>query len=295
MLRFRKQIAPCSHWKENRTKTNSPNMSILSGNLSQTNQRGKMSGISYNLEGKVVIVTGGSRGIGLEIAAKLLEEKAKVIICGRKKDGLEAAVSSLKGGNDLTTLQAHIAKENDVENLFKAVIEKFSRLDILINNVGMNLITASTAETDFAMWQKIVDSNLNGTFLCSQKAAAIMKEQKTGKIVNISSIAARKASPGMGIYGIAKSGIEMMTKVLASELAQSNIQVNAVAPGMVRTDFSKPFWSNQDLYEQIVKGIPIGRIAEPIDVVHPVLFLASEASSFITGQTLIVDGGATAI
>jgi NAD(P)-dependent dehydrogenase (short-subunit alcohol dehydrogenase family) len=122
-----------------------------------------------------------------------------------------------------------------------------------------------------------------------------MREQKTGKIVNVSSIASRKASPGMGIYGIAKAGVEMLTKVLASELAQFNIQVNAVAPSMVRTDFSKPFWSNKELYDLIVKTIPLGRIAEPVDVVHPVLFLASDASNFITGQTIVVDGGVTAI
>ncbi|HON96584.1 MAG TPA: SDR family oxidoreductase, partial [Deltaproteobacteria bacterium] len=100
---------------------------------------------------------------------------------------------------------------------------------------------------------------------------------------------------GMGVYGIAKAGVEMLTRVLASELASSNIQVNAVAPSMVRTEFSKPFWSNDIIYGQVVKGIPLGRIAEPMDVVHPVLFLASDAADFITGQTLLVDGGATAI
>lgn len=122
-----------------------------------------------------------------------------------------------------------------------------------------------------------------------------MRANKTGKIINISSIAARKASPGMGIYGIAKSAIEMMTKVMASELAQFNIQVNSVAPGMVRTDFSKPFWSNPEIHDLIVKNTPLGKIAEPLDVVHPVLFLASEASNFITGQTITVDGGTSAL
>lgn len=122
-----------------------------------------------------------------------------------------------------------------------------------------------------------------------------MQEQGGGKIVNISSVAGRKASPGMGIYGIAKAGIEMLTKVLAFELAQSNVLVNAVAPAMVRTDFSKPFWSNSEIHTQIVNAIPLGRIAEPIDVVHPVLFLSSDAANFITGQTIVVDGGSTAI
>jgi 2-deoxy-D-gluconate 3-dehydrogenase len=122
-----------------------------------------------------------------------------------------------------------------------------------------------------------------------------MREQKRGKIVSISSIAGRRSAPFMGIYGVAKAGIEMMTKVLAQELAAFNIQVNAVAPCMVRTKFSQPFWSNEEIYEQVVKAIPLGRIAEPIDVVHPTLFLLSEASDFITGQTLLVDGGASAV
>ncbi len=253
-----------------------------------------MSTLKYGLEDKVIVITGGSRGIGLEIARELIAQKAKVVICGRKSDSLDAAKDSL-GSTNIMTVQAHIAREEDVDALFGAVMDRFARMDVLINNVGMNLMTPFIADTEFSLWQKIMDTNLSGTFLCSRRASQIMRGQKGGKIVNVSSIAGRKASPGMGIYGIAKAGIEMLTKVLASELAQFNIQVNAVAPSMVRTEFSKPFWSNQDLYEHIVKTIPLGRIAEPMDVVHPVLFLASDAADFITGQTIVVDGGATAI
>jgi len=251
--------------------------------------------INYNLKDRVVLVTGGSRGIGFEIARYLLEEEAKVVICGRKQESLDAAVAALNGGDNLFALQAHVAKEEDVDALFKKAMEHFGRVDVLINNVGMNLFTPSLAETEPSMWQKIIDSNLTGTFLVSRKAAEIMKAQKSGKIVSISSIAGRNAAPGMGIYGIAKAGIEMMTKVLASELAFFNINVNAVAPAMVRTDFSKPFWSNDDISQHVVKGIPLGRIAEPLDVVHPVLFLASAGADFITGQTIVVDGGTTAV
>lgn len=253
-----------------------------------------MASLAFNLEDKVFLVTGGSRGIGLEIARKLLDQKAKVIICGRKQEGLESASEELTAGDRLLTVQAHIAKSEEVDRLFDITIEKFGSINGLINNVGMNIVT-SLVDADPGLWTKIIDSNLNGTFLCSRKAGQIMRNQKKGKIISISSIAARRSAPFMGVYGVAKAGIEMMTKVLAQELAPFNIQVNAVAPGMVRTKFSEPFWSNNEIYEQIVKGIPAGRIAEPADVALPVLFFCSQASDFITGQTLMVDGGASAI
>jgi len=253
-----------------------------------------MANLSFNLEDKVFVVTGGSRGIGLEIAGLLLNQKARVVICGRKQESLDEAGRELKGGERLKSIQAHIAKGQEVDRLFETTIEAFGRLDGLINNVGMNIVTG-VVDADPGLWNKIIDSNLNGTFLCSRKAGQIMREQKKGKIVSISSIAARRSAPFMGIYGVAKAGVEMMTKVMAQELAPFNVQVNAVAPCMVRTKFSQPFWSNAEFYEQIVKAIPMGRIAEPADVAWPVLFLCSEASDFITGQTLMVDGGSSAI
>ncbi len=253
-----------------------------------------MTNLAFNLEDKVFMVTGGSRGIGLEIARLLLDQKAKVVICGRKQEGLDAAGKVLNAEDRLKTVQAHIAKSEEVDRLFNTTIETFGDIDGLINNVGMNIISG-VVDADPGLWTKIIDSNLNGTFLCSRKAGQIMRDRKKGKIVSISSIAAKRSAPFMGIYGVAKAGIEMMTKVLAQELASFNIQVNAVAPGMVRTKFSEPFWSNAEIYEQIVKTIPAGRIAEPADVALPVLFFCSPASDFITGQTLRVDGGASAI
>jgi NAD(P)-dependent dehydrogenase (short-subunit alcohol dehydrogenase family) len=216
--------------------------------------------IRYGFEDKVVVITGGSRGIGLEIARFLLQQRAKVVICGRKADGLGAAAAQLNGGDDLLTVQANIAREQDVENLFDAAVRQYGGPDILINNVGMNLMTASLAETELSVWNKIIETNLTGAFLCSRKAARIMKEKRRGKIVSVSSLAASKA-----------------------------------APGMVRTDFSKLFWSTPAILDQIVKTIPAGRIAEPADVVYPVLFLCSPYADYITGQTVLVDGGATVI
>ncbi len=254
-----------------------------------------MNGSAYGLEDKVAVVTGGSRGIGLELARNLLAQGAKVVICGRKQENLVAAVDTLGGGERLYALPAHVAREGDVENLFDATVSRFGGLDILINNVGMNLLTASVVDTDLAVWNKIIEGNLTGAFLCSRKAARIMRGKKRGKIVSISSLAGTKASPGMGIYGIAKAGLEMLTKVLAFELAPFNIQVNAVAPGVVRTDFSKPFWSTPAICEQICRSVPAGRIAETADLVPLVLLLASCQADYITGQTIMVDGGASAI
>ena len=253
-----------------------------------------MAKLSFDLEDKVFVVTGGSRGIGLEIARILLEQAARVVICGRKEEGLEAARRELDGGSRLLAVPTHIGKSDAVDRLFEITVEKFGALDGLVNNVGMNIATG-VVDAAPGLWQKIIDTNLNGTYLCSRKAGQMMREQKKGKIVSISSIAARRAAPFMGIYGVAKAGIEMMTRVMAQELAPFNIQVNAVAPCMVKTKFSQPFWSNAEIHEQVVKAIPLGRIAEPADVAWPVLFLCSQASDFITGQTLMVDGGASAV
>ncbi|MCG6909594.1 MAG: SDR family oxidoreductase [Deltaproteobacteria bacterium] len=253
-----------------------------------------MADITYGLADNVYVVTGGTRGIGLVLAKMLLAQHAKVVVCGRKQEGLDRAVAELNGGDRVVALPAHVAKAEDVDRLFDRTLDAFGRLDGLINNVGMNIIT-SVVDADPSLWQKIIDSNLNGAFLCSRRAGQIMREQKSGKIVSVSSLAAHRSAPAMGIYGIAKAAMEMMTKVLAQELAPFNIQVNAVAPAMVRTKFSEPFWSNEDMHREIVKTIPLGRIAEPDEVAHPILFLCSGAADFITGQTLMVDGGASAI
>jgi len=249
----------------------------------------------FDLKDKIALVTGGSRGIGLELTRSLLAEGAKVFICSRKPEGIEAAKESLGNPDNLFTIQAHIGKESQVDELFETIEKEAGTLDILINNVGMNLITPGVADLDPGLWQKIIDTNLSGTFLVSRKAAAMMRTKSSGKIVSITSKTEKKATPGMGIYGIAKAGIEMLTKVLAAELAMFNIQVNAVAPAMVRTKFSEPFWSNDELLTHVTSTIPMGRIAEIDDVIKPVLFLASQGSSFISGQTLMVDGRATAI
>jgi 2-deoxy-D-gluconate 3-dehydrogenase len=254
-----------------------------------------MDGYELELTGKVAMVTGGSRGLGKAVAMALASKGAGVIVCGRKQENLdEASLDFRKAGVDIMTQVANVGKSDQVGDLFQAAEERFGKLDILVNNVGMNILTAMVTEADERLWDKIIETNLKGTFLTSSRAADLMKRSGGGKIINISSTAARHVAKGMGIYCVAKAGVEMLTRVLAVELAPGRINVNAVAPGVVKTQFSRPFWSNDGMLKELTKTIPMGRIAETNDVVGTVLFLASSLSDFITGETITVDGGSLA-
>jgi len=254
-----------------------------------------MAEMSLDLSGKVALVTGGSRGLGKAIAMSMAGKGADVVICGRKQENLDKAIADFRQtGLDTMARVANIGKSDQVKNLFQAIEKRFGKLDILVNNVGMNILTPSVAEAEERLWDKTMETNLKGTFLCSSRAVNLMRKTGRGKIINISSIAAKRAARGMGIYCVAKAGVEMLTKVLAVELAKDHINVNAVAPSVVKTRFSQPFWSDENLLTEMVKTIPMGRIAETGDVVGTVLFLASGLSDFITGEVITVDGGAMA-
>jgi NAD(P)-dependent dehydrogenase (short-subunit alcohol dehydrogenase family) len=216
-------------------------------------------------------------------------------LCGRKQENLDQALEEFrKQGFQSMARTANMGQAPQVAALFAAVDEEFGGLDILVNNVGTNLLTPSVAEADVGLFDKLIETNLKSAFLASAEAVKRMKKRGGGKIINISSIAGRKASRGMGIYCVAKAGVDMLTKVLAQELALDRINVNAIAPGVVRTKFSQPFWSNEPLLNEIVKTIPMGRIAETTDVVGAALFLASGLSDYITGEIISVDGGSMA-
>ena len=250
----------------------------------------------FSLKGKKVLITGASRGIGRTIAEGFaLAGAESIAICARKEESLaEAADAVTKKGANTLAVTAHLGKVEDIDRMFETVTKEFDGLDILVNNMGMNIFTPSVVDADEALWDKIMDLNLKSVFLVSQRAAKIMRDSSRGKIINVSTVAARKATPGLGIYGVAKAGVEMLTKVLAAELSPFNIQVNAIALAMIKTKFSEPLWSNDALREQIEASNLMGRIAEPEEVVGAALYLASEASSFVTGSVLILDGGTTA-
>jgi 2-deoxy-D-gluconate 3-dehydrogenase len=254
-----------------------------------------MSKFNIDMSGKDVLVTGGSRGLGKATALAMAEKGARVAICGRKQENLDQAIEEFrKRGLEVLTQSTHIAKADQVTDLFQAIDKQFGGLDILVNNVGMNILTPTVSALDEGLWDKIIESNLKGTFLVIREAVKLMKKRGGGKIINITSTAAKKAARGMGVYCVAKAGVEMLTKVLAVELAQDHINVNGVAPAMIKTTFSQPFWSDEGLLKELTRMIPMGRIAETGDVVGAVLFLASGLSDFITGEIITVDGGTMA-
>jgi len=251
---------------------------------------------SFSLSGKVAVVTGGRRGIGKAIALALAEAGADVALGDRVVDDGELnAVSEevKKLGRRSLAVQADITQKADVDGLVQKTLAEFGTIDILVNNAAMN-IRAPLLELNEDGWDKVIDTDLKGYYLCSQAVGKIMVGQKRGNIINIASTAAMYTAPEMGAYCIAKAGVVMLTRILAVELAQYNIRVNAVAPSLVKTKFSQPLWSDPETLKQIESEIPMGRLAEPSDIVGSVLFLASDASAYITGHTIVVDGGSGA-
>jgi 2-deoxy-D-gluconate 3-dehydrogenase len=249
-----------------------------------------------SLEGKLAIVTGGRRGIGRAIALAMAEAGADVALCDRVADDGElvaVAEEIQRLGRRALAVKADVTRKADVDNLVQMVTGEFGTIDILVNNVAMNIM-APLLELGEDGWDKVINTDLKGYYLCCQAAGRKMVDRKGGRIINIASTAAMKAAPGMGAYCIAKAGVIMLTRVLALELAQYNIQVNAIAPYMVKTKFSQPLWSDARTLKQIEAEIPLGRLAETKDVIGAVLFLASDASSYITGHTIVVDGGLSA-
>jgi NAD(P)-dependent dehydrogenase (short-subunit alcohol dehydrogenase family) len=249
---------------------------------------------------------GGKRGIGRTIALTFAEAGADVAICDlytkEKTYDLEGVAEEIRAlGRRSLAVKADISKQNQVESLINKVVKEFGTLDILVNNAGVSVhetVLKMTAD----LWDKAMDVNLKGTFLCCQAAAKVMAPQKKGKIINISSIGGMRLG-GASAYGIAKAGVIVLTGWVARELAQYNIRVNAIAPGGVTTDFGAhrlgraPWDIRADLGEPAAapspqkSNVPLGRSAEPEDMAYVALFLASDLSRYVTGQTIVVDGG----
>lgn len=239
---------------------------------------------------KVALITGGSRGIGKAIALELAKNGADIVI---NYAGNEAAALQVKNevealGHKAIIVKADVSKTEEVESMFKEIIEAFGKLDILVNNAGITRDTLALRmkEED---WDAVINTNLKGVFLCAQKASKLMVKQRSGRIVNISSIVGSTGNAGQLNYVAAKAGVMGMTKTLAKEFASRGITVNAVAPGFIDTDMTDVL--KEEVRNELIKQIPMGVLGEPEDIANAVVFLVSKESKYITGQTIHVNGG----
>ncbi|PKM82603.1 MAG: beta-ketoacyl-ACP reductase [Firmicutes bacterium HGW-Firmicutes-14] len=241
------------------------------------------------LREKTAIITGAARGIGREIALVLANKGANVAIMDINPDQIrETAAEIEKTGCRALAIEGNVTRAEDVDEMVKKTIEKFGRIDILVNNAGItrDTLLMRMKEED---WDAVMNVNLKGAFLCTKAVTRIMMKQRYGRIVNISSVIGLMGNAGQANYGASKAGIIGLAKSTARELASRNITVNAVAPGFIDTEMTKVL--PDEMKKQMLHQIPLGRMGTPEDVANAVVFLASDAASYITGQTITVDGG----
>jgi len=246
----------------------------------------------FQIQGKIAIVTGASRGIGRAIAHSLAEAGAKVALSSRKLEDLQKVAEEIRRkGGDAFPIAAHNGKVADLENLVTKTVEHYGTIDILVNNAATNPVFGPIIQVDESAWNKIMEVNVRGAFFLSRSAALVMGETGGGVIVNIASSAGLRPMPFLGAYSVSKAGVIMLTKVLAVEWAGLKIRVNAVAPGIIETRFSEALWKNETILEEVQKRQPIPRVGQPEEIAGAVLFLASPASSYMTGEVMVIDGG----
>jgi NAD(P)-dependent dehydrogenase (short-subunit alcohol dehydrogenase family) len=249
-----------------------------------------------DLEGKVAIVTGGTRGIVKAIALDLAANGADVALNYRKSGDLaEELAKTIRGmGRRALVVQADVSSFNDAQAMAQKVVDEFGRIDILVNNAGANPVLSAMVDLEEDSFDKVLEVNLKGAFLMSRTVAREMIKQGGGRIINMSSISGLRArADGTGAYCISKAAMNMMTQVMARELAPHHILVNAIAPGSIKTDFSRVNWTDPERKAQRIREIELKRFGEPEEVVGIALFLASDAGSFVTGEIIRVDGGQT--
>ncbi|MDO8268942.1 MAG: SDR family oxidoreductase [Moraxellaceae bacterium] len=246
----------------------------------------------FDLTGKIALVTGASRGIGASIARLLAGQGAHVILSSRKADACESVATEIRNaGGKAEVMACHIGEMEQIEQIFSAIREKHGRLDILVNNAATNPHFGPIHETDLTAFQKTVDVNIRGYFFMSARAVKLMGETGGGSIVNVASVNGVIPGAFQGIYSITKAAVISMTKAFAKEAAASNIRVNALLPGATETKFASALTQNPAILNELLKHVPMNRVAQPDEMAGAVLFLVSPAGSYTTGACLNVDGG----
>ncbi|GAB55135.1 dehydrogenase/reductase SDR family member 4 [Glaciecola punicea ACAM 611] len=246
----------------------------------------------FDLTGKIALVTGASRGIGESIARLLASKGAHVIVSSRKTEACQAVADSIiVDGGKASAVACHVGEMAQIDAAFAHIKEKFGRLDILVNNAAANPYFGHILDTDLAAYSKTVDVNIRGYFFMSVAAGNMMKEQGGGVILNTASVNGIRPGEMQGIYSITKAAVISMTQSFAKECGRLNIRVNALLPGLTDTKFASALTTNDDILKTALKVIPLGRVAHPDEMAGTVLYLVSDASSYTTGASVIVDGG----
>ncbi len=245
----------------------------------------------FSLKGKVAVVTGGTRGMGRAMALTFARAGADVVVTSRHQTDADAAAAQIREtGRRALGIVADSSKADDVEHMIARVVEELGPLDILVNNAAVN-VRKGLLDTSEAEWDSILDVDLKGVFLCAKAAAKAMIPRRSGTIINITSVGAKKPFATTGAYTVAKAGVSMLTKVLAIELLPHNIRVHGIGPGPVRTEFNKELWTDPQKRAEYEARLPLKRFAEAEEISGIALLLASGAASYMTGQTVYFDGG----
>jgi NAD(P)-dependent dehydrogenase (short-subunit alcohol dehydrogenase family) len=246
----------------------------------------------FSLEGKVSVVTGASRGIGRAIALGLADAGSDVAVAARTESDLETLVKEIEGlGRKALAVPTDVLDRSAIETLLDRAIDELGGLDVLVNNAGGTRFVSPMTTLRPDGWDKVIDLNLNAVFHATQLAAQRMLDRGGGSIIQISSVAGVQGAEGLSFYSAAKAGVRLMTQAVARELASSGVRLNSIAPGWIETDLNVNMWSDEGIRKSMEDMIPMGRLGNADEIVGPAVFLASDASSFVTGATLLVDGG----